>query len=412
VAGTCRLPFVINLPGVRVIRSAYPLILAFLFSLSGVVHSQGSAPAAPLVPAPPQIAARAYLLVDAHSGKVIVEHNADERLAPASLTKMMTGYVLSQQVGDGKLKWEDTAHISHNAWAQNPVFAGSSLMWVEVDTDVSLRDLYYGVVISSGNDASVAIAEHLAGSEDSFADMMNLHAERLGMTNSHFVNSHGLPHPEHYTTARDLAILAKAMIFDHPEDYAVYAERYFTYNNIRQMNRNELLGEEGVDGIKTGHTSEAGYCLVSSAERDGMRLIAVVMGADSRLARKEESRKLLAYGSRFFETRKLFAAGDVVQNAKVWAGAADQAALGVSRDIYLTVPRGQFESLEASSTIDSVIKAPVEQGSEHGTLVVKLGEEELLAEPLRAVSGVERGSFFRVIWDSLVLFFLKLFGQL
>lgn len=394
------------------IRSAYPLILAFLFSLSGVVHSQGSAPAAPLVPAPPQIAAKAYLLVDAHSGKVIVEHNADERLAPASLTKMMTGYVLSQQVAEGKVKWEDTAHISHSAWAQNPVFAGSSLMWVEVDTDVSLRDLYYGVVISSGNDASVAIAEHLAGSEDSFADMMNLHAERLGMTNSHFMNSHGLPHPEHYTTARDLAILAKAMIFDHPEDYAVYAERYFTYNNIRQMNRNELLGEEGVDGIKTGHTSEAGFCLVSSAERDGMRLIAVVMGTDSRLARKEESRKLLAYGSRFFETRKLFAAGDVVQDAKVWAGAGEQVALGVSRDIYLTVPRGQFESLEANSTIDSVIKAPVEQGSEHGTLVVKLGEEELLAEPLRAVSGVERGSFFRVIWDSLVLFFLKLFGQL
>jgi D-alanyl-D-alanine carboxypeptidase (penicillin-binding protein 5/6) len=373
-------------------------------------------PAAPIIPAPPEIAAKAWLLMDAKSGKVLVEHQADERLAPASLTKMMTGYVLSEAVRSGKVKWEDKAHISHNAWAQNPIFVGSSLMWVDIDSDVSLRDLNYGVVISSGNDASVAIAEHLAGSEDSFADMMNEQAKRLGMNNSHFMNSHGLPHPEHYTTARDLAILARAMINDHPEDYAVYGQQYFTYNNIRQMNRNELLGEPGVDGIKTGHTAEAGYCLVTSAEIDGMRLIAVVMGTASKLARKEESRKLLGYGFRFYETPRVLAAGQSLTDPplKVWKGAADSVRLGVTRDVYVTVPRGRAAELKASYVVDEAhraIVAPVTAGDVLGSVTVSLGEELVQQEPLAALDGVERGGFFRVFWDSLMLFFLKLFGQ-
>jgi len=373
-------------------------------------------PAAPIIPAPPEIAARAWVLMDAKSGKVIMEHQADERMAPASLTKMMTGYVLSEAVRLGKVKWEDKAHISHNAWAQNPVFAGSSLMWVDINSDVSLKDLYYGLVISSGNDASVAIAEHLAGGEDSFAAMMNEQAKRLGLANTHFMNSHGLSHPEHYTTARDLAILARAMIYDHPQDYAVYGEQYFTYNNIRQMNRNELLGEPGVDGIKTGHTAEAGYCLVTSAERDGMRLIAVVLGTASKLARKEESRKMLGYGFRFYETPKVLGAGQSLSDppAKVWKGAADSVRLGVTRDVYVTVPRGRAAELRAAYVVDEAhkaIEAPVAAGTAVGTVTVSLGEEPVLQEPLAALDSVERGGFFRVFWDSLVLFFLKLFGQ-
>jgi len=373
-------------------------------------------PGLPIIPAPPEIAARAWILMDARSGKVIMEHQADERMAPASLTKMMTGYVLSEAIRTGKVKWEDTVRISHNAWAQNPVFAGSSLMWVDINSDVSLKDLYYGVVISSGNDASVAIAEHLAGSEDSFAAMMNEQAKRIGLANTHFMNSHGLPHPEHYTTARDLAILARAMINDHPEDYAVYGEQYFTYNNIRQMNRNELLGEPGVDGIKTGHTEEAGYCLVTSAEREGMRLIAVVLGTSSKLARKEESRKMLGYGFRFYETPKVLSAGQSLTDPalKVWKGSVASVRLGVTRDVYVTVPRGRATELKAAYVLDEAhkaIEAPVEAGALTGTVTVSLGEEPVQQEPLAALDSVERGGFLRVFWDSLVLFFLKLFGQ-
>jgi D-alanyl-D-alanine carboxypeptidase (penicillin-binding protein 5/6) len=371
----------------------------------------------PIVPAPPAVAARAWILVDADSAKVIMEHLADERMAPASLTKMMTGYVLSEAVRSGKVKWEDKAHISHAAWAQNPLFAGSSLMWVDIDSDVSLSDLYHGLVISSGNDASVAIAEHLAGSEDAFAAMMNEQAARLGMTNTHFINSHGLPDPQHYTTARDLAILARAMIKDHPDDYAVYAQQHFTYNNIRQMNRNELLGEPGVDGIKTGHTSEAGYCLVTSAKRDGMRLIAVVLGTDSKLARKEESRKMLGYGFRFYETVKVLSAGQSLSEPprKVWAGSSDSVRLGVASDLMVTVVRGRANELKAAYVLDDgyqAIEAPVGTGQVMGRVVVDLGGEPVAEAPLVALDAVERGGFFRVLWDSLMLFFLRLFGGL
>lgn len=385
-------------------------------TLNAPAPTAASQPGVPIIPAPPEIAARAWILMDARSGKVIMEHQADERMAPASLTKMMTGYVLSEAIRTGKVKWEDTVRISHNAWAQNPVFAGSSLMWVDINSDVSLKDLYYGLVISSGNDASVAIAEHLAGSEDSFAAMMNEQAKRLGLANTHFMNSHGLPHPEHYTTARDLAILSRAMINDHPQDYAVYGEQYFTYNNIRQMNRNELLGEPGVDGIKTGHTAEAGYCLVTSAERDGMRLIAVVLGTSSKLARKEESRKMLGYGVRFYETPKVLSARQSLTDPalKVWKGSAASVRLGVTRDVYVTVPRGRAAELKAAYVLDEAhkaIEAPVEAGALMGTVTVSLGEEPVQQEPLAALDSVERGGFLRVFWDSLVLFFLKLFGQ-
>lgn len=371
-----------------------------------------SAPAQPIIPAPPAIAAKAWILMDADTGAVITEHAADERMAPASLTKMMTGYVLSEAVRTGKVKWEDTVRITPNSWAQNPAFIGSSLMWVEINTDVSYRDLNYGLVISSGNDASVAIAEGLAGSQEAFADMMNQQAARLGLTNTHFVNAHGLPDPEHYTTARDLAILSRAMIADHPQDYAVYAQTHFTYNNIRQMNRNELLGEPGVDGIKTGHTAEAGFCLVSSAARGDMRLVAVVLGTASRAARTEESRKLLTYGFSFYETAVVLQPGAKVGTAHVWGGTVEDVELGVARGVHVTVPRGRAKDIKALAVdMHTAVEAPVAAGQELGRVSVSLDGKEIRSEPLVALQPVEAGGFFTRFWDALVLFFLQLFGK-
>jgi serine-type D-Ala-D-Ala carboxypeptidase (penicillin-binding protein 5/6) len=402
--------------GVNSHRSLFLACILSLLSVWAIAADSGHKPplaptGTPIVPPPPQIAAKAWILMDAHSGRVLLEHDADQRMAPASLTKMMTGYVLSQAVADGKVKWQDKAQITPNSWAQNPLFAGSSLMWVDIHSEVSLKDLYYGLVISSGNDASVAIAEHLAGSEEAFAGVMNEQAKRLGLKNTHFVNSHGLPDPQHYTTARDLALLSQAMVRDHPADYAVYAEQYFTYNNIRQMNRNELLGEPGVDGIKTGHTEDAGFCLVSSAQQDGMRLIGVVLGTHSRAARTEESRKMLGYGFRFFETRKVLDAGKEIARSRVWGGAADDIALGVTDDVYLTLERGRLEKLQATSQADRIIEAPVATGAEFGSVSILEGEQEVLKVPLKAIEAVDKGGFFHRLWDAVVLFFLKLFGR-
>ena len=380
----------------------YLIVLFSLLSMSLAV----AAPA--IIPAPPQIAASSYILIDADSGKVITEANADQRLPPASLTKLMTSYVLSFELEQGNVANNDMVTISRNAWAQNPLFAGSSLMWIEVGKQVKLEDLHRGVVISSGNDSSVAVAEHLAGSESAFADVMNQHAQVLGMKDSHFVNSHGLPDPEHYMTARDLATLSKA-ILKYPAEYALYSEPDFTYNNIRQTNRNRLLWKDGsIDGLKTGYTKEAGYCLVISAKKNGMRLISVVLGAKSQSGREQESQKLLAYGFRYFETHPIYSAGDELTASKVWAGEADQIKLGVERDIHLTIPRGKHKDIEAVLNLTEVIKAPVTKGKEYGELVISLDGEELLREPLLALESVAEGSLFKRLWDAIVLFFTSL----
>lgn len=377
-------------------------LFCFVTSLS---LSAVSIAAPAIIPAPPQIAASGYLLIDADSGHVIVEHNADEKLPPASLTKLMTSYVLSYELEAGNVSNSDKVTISKRAWAQNPVFAGSSLMWIEVGKEVELGKLHKGVVISSGNDASVAVAEHLAGSEEAFADVMNQHAQILGMSDSHYVNSHGLPHADHYTTARDLAKLSQA-ILQYPAEYALYSEPDFTYNNIRTTNRNRLLfKDDSVDGLKTGHTNEAGYCLVASAKRNSMRLISVVMGTKSESARERETQKLLSYGFRYFETHDLYKAGDKLTESTLWAGLNDQFPLGVERNIHLTIPKGQHAKLKAVMNIDEVVKAPVTKGKVYGEMVVTLHGEELLREPLVALESVDEAGLFKRLWHALVLFF-------
>jgi D-alanyl-D-alanine carboxypeptidase (penicillin-binding protein 5/6) len=354
-----------------------------------------------ITPAAPQVNAKGYLLIDVNSGQVLVEKNADERLPPASLTKLMTSYVLSYELEKGSVSNDDMVLVSENAWAKK--FPGSSLMWIEVGEEVSLGDLHKGIVISSGNDASVAVAEHLAGTEEAFADVMNTHAAALGMNDSHFVNSHGLPDPNHYTTARDLAIMAKA-ILAFPEEYALYSEKEFTYNNIRQPNRNELLWRDSsVDGLKTGYTKEAGYCLVSSAEREGMRLISVVMGAKSTKARVRETQKLLAYGFRYFETHKMYAAGEKVHTAKVWEGESEAIELGIAEEVYLTIPKGKHNALKINVALDGGddLTAPVIKGDRYGRLSVTLGEETLMEADLIALADVAEAGFFARMWDKL-----------
>lgn len=386
-----------------------PLVSLLILVCWSLVSTTAANAAPAIIPAPPNIAATGYILMDANSGKVITEYNADERLPPASLTKLMTSYVLSYELEEGNVSNNDMVLISKNAWAQNPVFAGSSLMWIEVNKRVSLEDLHKGIVISSGNDASVAVAEHLAGSESAFADVMNQHAQILGMGGSHFVNSHGLPDPDHYMTARDLAILSQA-ILRFPAEYDLYRIPDFTYNSIRQTNRNRLLWkDDSVDGLKTGHTEAAGYCLVTSAKKQDMRLISVVMGAKSQAARERETQKLLAYGFRYFETHDLYASGAELSENRVWAGADDAVKLGVERDIALTIPRGQHKQLQAVVNVDEVIKAPVTEGKVYGELVVSLRGEELLREPLVALQSIDEGGLFKRLWDSLILFITSFF---
>ncbi len=361
---------------------------------------------APLIPAPPQVAASSYIMVDADSGAVLVEHNADEQLPPASLTKMMTSYVLDYEVEKGNVTLNDMVPISVKAWQ-----TGGSKMFVREGTTVKLEDLLRGIVIQSGNDASVAVAEYLAGSEDAFASIMNQHAVSLGMRNSQFENATGLPADNHYSSARDLAILAKAIIYQFPEQYAIHSEKYFTFNNIRQPNRNLLLWrDKSVDGLKTGHTREAGYCLVASAMRNGMRLVTVVMGTSSEEARARETLKLLNYGFRYYETHKLYSTGQKLLDTEIWAGQQDQIAVGLADGIVVTIPRGQKDALQASVDVDQIIKAPHAVGDELGELKIKLGDQLLVSQPVVALNAVEEAGFFKRIWHEILLFFKGLFA--
>tara|TARA_R100000322_G_scaffold42761_1_gene26893 strand:- start:5285 stop:6139 length:855 start_codon:yes stop_codon:yes gene_type:complete len=284
-------------------------------------------------------------------------------------------------------------------------------MFVREGTTVRLEDLLKGIIIQSGNDASVAVAEHIAGSESAFADIMNQQAQLLGMNNTRFQNATGLPAADHYSSARDLAILAKRTINDFPQNYDLYAQKYFTYADIRQPNRNSLLWrDDSVDGLKTGHTEEAGYCLVASAKRDGMRLVAVVMGTRSEKARAQEVQKLLNYGFRYYETHRLFAEGQKLMDSRVWGGTEEEFGLGLDEAVYVTIPRGSKPELQSSLDVEAVIEAPVTAGQEYGTVQVKLGETVLVDKPLLALQSVEEAGLFKQLWDKIKLFFSQLFS--
>ncbi|MFV8818524.1 D-alanyl-D-alanine carboxypeptidase family protein [Haliea sp. E17] len=362
------------------------------------------------IPDPPQLEASAYILMDADSGAVLAEHNADERLPPASLTKMMTSYVLANEISAGRISRDDMVTVSENSWSQNPIFEGSSLMWIEPGKDVSIANLERGIIISSGNDACVAVAEHVAGSEQVFAEMMNSEAQRLGMHDTHYVNSHGLPDPELYTTARDLALLARATVRDHPSQYPIYKEREFTYNGIRQYNRNTLLGQDpSVDGLKTGHTKEAGYCLVASAKREQMRLVSVVLGTRSTKARAAESRSLLNYGFRFFETDSILDAGSVLESPRIWKGVVDSVPVGVKEGVLLTVPRGRKDEIQTEVTLRQEIEAPLAEGDVVGSIAMTLDGKQIYQGDVVALQAVEPGGFFSRLWDMVLMWINRLF---
>ena len=377
------------------------VVLVLMLALTGEAMSQSV-----LIPSPPQIAGSSYVLMDPKSGRIIMEENSHERLPPASLTKMMTAYIVERELDEGRISMSDMVPISVKAWRTE-----GSRTFVQEGTSVSVEDLLKGVIIQSGNDASVALAEFVAGSEGAFVDIMNQQAQLLGMKDTHFENATGLPSADHFSTAYDLAVLARHIIQDYPENYPLYAQKHFTYNNIRQPNRNSLLWrDDSVDGLKTGHTEEAGYCLVASAKRGETRLIATVMGTSSSEARAQEVQKMLNYGFRYFETERLFRAGQELMASRVWGGQADEVSVGMPEDIYVTIPRGSREQLESVVDLDSVIKAPIKVGDELGRVRVVLDGETLVDEPVLALTEVPEGGLFKRIWDAIKLFFVQLFN--
>jgi D-alanyl-D-alanine carboxypeptidase (penicillin-binding protein 5/6) len=364
------------------------VLLCFLMSFAN---------ASPL-PAPPQLPAKSYVLMDFHSGVVVAEKDADAKIEPASLTKMMTAYVVAAELQSGMIKATDKVNVSEKAWRME-----GSRMFIEVNSRVSVDDLLKGLIIQSGNDAAVALAEHIAGSEESFASMMNDYAQQLGMVNTHFINSTGLPDPDHFTTAKDIALLAKAVIGDYPSEYGLYAVKSFTYGGIKQQNRNKLLWrDKSVDGLKTGHTQSAGYCLVSSSVRKKMRLISVVMGATSDKARADQSQRLLNYGFRFYKTNKVYSAGQTIKKVRVWMGETEVLPLGVMNDVYITVPRGTEESLSTELELTDYIKAPTKEGQSLGKTRVKLGNKVVAEATVVALATVKEGGWIQWVKDSVL----------
>ncbi|MGD8810568.1 MAG: D-alanyl-D-alanine carboxypeptidase family protein [Gammaproteobacteria bacterium] len=369
---------------------------AFLLTITEVCAAQGIP-----IPAPPQIAASSYILMDFHTAELIAESNSDSIVEPASITKLMTSYVVFHALNEGLISLDDNVRVSEKAWR-----TGGSRMYIEVGTEVSVEDLLRGMIIQSGNDASIALAEHVAGSEESFVSLMNEYAQALGMENSHFENATGLPADGHVTTARDSAKIARAIIEEFPDYYDLYAEREYTYDEIRQPNRNGLLWrDDSVDGLKTGHTEAAGYCLVSSAARDSMRLIAVVMGAPSADSRLDSSQALLNYGFRFYETRKLFSGGDEVSQSRVWKGASEVVSVGVSDDIYVTAPRGRDDALAANAQLEKQLVAPVAPGEVVGTLEISYDGTLKRTVPLITLGNVAEGSLWKRVVDGVELWF-------
>ena len=374
------------------------LVVKLLVLITGLILSI-AAPAVTVVPPPPEIDAASYLIMDSDSGFHLVEKKIDQRVEPASLTKMMTAYVAASQIAGGHIAMTDEVIVSEKAWRM-----GGSRMFIEVGNQVSVEDLLKGVIIQSGNDASVALAEHVSGTDEAFAELMNHYASELGMNGTHFMNSSGWPDENHFTTARDLAIMARAMIRDYPDIYALHSIREFTYNDIKQSNRNRLLWKDSsVDGIKTGHTESAGYCLVASSVRDGIRLISVVMGTTGTQARTDATQALLNYSYRFYETRKLYAAGEAVTTVKVWKGERDSLDLVVENELVLTLPRGQYDELQTLMTVEEKPIAPITSGRKLGQIELLLDDEVIASRSLVASEAVPAGSLFVRLRDHIKL---------
>ena len=379
----------------RMMRTLPHAALLAVASLASVTPALAALP----TPEPPRFDAKSYLLEDFNSGVALAARDADKRVEPASITKMMTAYIVFSELRKGNLAMEDLVTVSEKAWR-----TGGSRMYIEVGSQVSVENLLYGMIVQSGNDASVALAEHIAGSENSFADWMNSYARDLGMQGTNYVNATGWPDDNHYSTATDIATLARALIDDFPEYYEIYSVKEFTYNDIRQYNRNKLLWQdESVDGLKTGHTDSAGYCLVSSAERDGMRLISVVLGTDSKRARTSASRALLNYGYRFFESPKLYDANTPITTVQPYKGAFDELDLGVSTNLYAPIPRGRSADIIVQPEVPAKILAPIQDGQVLGTLKVLLDDEVVASAPLIALRAVPEGSLFQRLVDEVRL---------
>lgn len=381
--------------------------LKALLLVTGISCAAASVAAPMVIPDAPDVAAKAYVLMDYQTGKVIAEKNAHESLNPASLTKMMTSYVIGQELKNGNISPDDEVTVSKNAWAKN--FPDSSKMFIEVGTKVKVSQLNQGIIVQSGNDACVAMAEHIAGTEGAFVDLMNSWAKQLGLHGTHFENAHGLNAKNHKSTAYDMALLGAALIRDVPNEYHIYSEKSFTYNGIKQYNRNGLLWDKSmhVDGIKTGHTSAAGYNLVSSATKDGMRLISVVMGTKSEQARKAESKKLLNYGFRFFETVTPYKAGDTFTTARVWYGDKPEVKLGVLTDTPITIYRGQAKNLKANFELTKELKAPLAKGETVGRIYFQLDGKDVAQFPLVTLEPIHEGSWFSKLMD----YFKQLFAS-
>ncbi len=385
-------------------RMLYSLVFCLCLLNISVAQAQK------LIPAQPELAAKAWILVDAQTGRVLAEKNADDQLPPASLAKMMTTYIVSNEIEAGRIEEQSLVRISDNAWELGGAKTDGSTMFLSPRSEVSVLDLMHGVIIQSGNDAAIALAEYISGDEVSFSDTMNRQAELLGMNNTSYLNSTGLPAEGMVTTARDLSLLASAIIREHPEHYRIYSKKYFEHNNINQPNRNRLLWRDtSVDGLKTGYTKAAGYCMVASAQRRDMRLISVVLGANNDASRAKESQKLLSYGFRNFDTKVIYSAGDLIkENTKLWYGQQEFLNLTIVDDVLLTFPRGSQKKLAANILVDEQIEAPVYQGQELGRLQVTLDSEILIDVPLVAQTDIAESGILARFFDWIILFFTNL----
>ncbi len=366
-----------------------------------------------VMPEPPVLSEQAYILMDYDTGAVLLEKNMKEKIVPASLTKMMTSYVIGQEIQAGRLKKDDMVTISKNAWSKN--YGDSSKMFIEVGKQVSVNDLNLGIIIQSGNDACIAMAEHIAGSEDAFASLMNEWAKYIGMKDSHFVNSHGLYDPNHYSTAYDMALLGRRLIHDLPDEYKIYSQKEFTFNGIKQSNRNRLLWDNSLhfDGIKTGHLSQVGYNLVASAVDDetGFRLISVVIGSSSEAQRAEDSKKLLTYGFRFYQKVPVAEGGKELLTQRIYYGTVNDLSLGSAREIKVAVPRNKVDSIRVSIKMSSKVKmeAPMKKGTKVGSIIVRSDDKIIYTAPLVSLENVEECGILGKIWDWIVQLFSSLF---